>query len=111
MSHTRVKLANIPALTLYNDEPTLSRRGQPIPQLICKGKPCRLFTPDVIRCINLGGEGVDVDWKVCSRQYFPDGSLPHGDMHSAKQISPSRCDWAVFRCPAKGGLDQETPSS
>jgi hypothetical protein len=65
MSYTRVKLANIPALTLYNDEPALSRRGQPIHQLICKGKPCRLFTPDVIRCVNLGGEGKDVDWKVC----------------------------------------------
>jgi hypothetical protein len=64
MSHTRVKLADITALTLYNDEPTLSRRGQPIPQLICKGKPCNSYTPDVIRCVNLGGEGTNVDWKV-----------------------------------------------
>jgi len=65
MSNSRVRLADIPALTLYNDEPTLSRRGQPIPQLVCKGKPCNLFTPDVIRCVNLGGEGTNVDWKVC----------------------------------------------
>ncbi|KAI9510743.1 hypothetical protein F5148DRAFT_1176969 [Russula earlei] len=63
MPDSRVKLVDIPALTLYNDEPTLSRRGQPIPQLICKGKPCSLFKPDVIRCINLGGEGTNVDWK------------------------------------------------
>ncbi|KAI0249807.1 hypothetical protein BJV78DRAFT_1223596 [Lactifluus subvellereus] len=60
---SRVKLADISALTLYNDEPTLSRRNQPIPQLICKGKACKAFTPDVIRCVNLGGEGTDVDWK------------------------------------------------
>jgi hypothetical protein len=64
MSDSRVRLADIPALTLYNDEPTLSRRGQPISQLICKGKPCKLFQPDVIRCVNLGGEGVNVDWQV-----------------------------------------------
>ena len=65
MSDSRVRLADIPALTLYNDEPTLSRRGQPIPQLVCKGKPCNLFQPDVIRCVNLGGGGTNVDWKVC----------------------------------------------
>ena len=65
MSDSRVRLADIPALTLYNDEHTLSRRGQPIPQLVCKGKPCNLFQPDVIRCVNLGGEGTNVDWKVC----------------------------------------------
>jgi len=63
MSDSRVRLADIPALTLYNDEPTLSRRGQPFPQLVCKGKPCSLFKPDVIRCVNLGGEGTNVDWK------------------------------------------------
>ncbi|KAI0270323.1 hypothetical protein BGY98DRAFT_1010348 [Russula aff. rugulosa BPL654] len=63
MSDSRVRLADIPALTLYNDEPTLSRRGQPISQLICKGKPCKLFQPDVIRCVNLGGVGANVDWQ------------------------------------------------
>jgi SOCE-associated regulatory factor of calcium homoeostasis len=52
-------------LTLYKDEPTLSRRGQPIPQLVCTGEACKLFTPDVIRCVNLGGESTEVDWKVC----------------------------------------------
>jgi hypothetical protein len=111
MSYSRVKIADIPALTLYNGEPTLSRRGQPFPQLVCKGKPCNLFTPDVIRCVNVGGEGTNVDWKVCSRQHFVAGSLPHGDMQSAKQISPSHCDWAVFRCLAKGGRGQETLTS
>jgi len=65
MSDSRVKLADIPVLTLHNDEPTLSRRGQSIPQLVCKGtgKSCSLFKPDVIRCTNLGGEGTNVDWK------------------------------------------------
>ena len=61
---SRTKLADISALTLYQGELTSSRRGQPIPQLVCKGKPCKLFTPDVVRCVNLGGEGTDVDWKV-----------------------------------------------
>jgi len=60
---SRIKLADLSALTLYQGESTSSRRGQSIPQLVCKGKPCKLFTPDVIRCVNLGGEGTDVDWK------------------------------------------------
>ncbi|KAH9972763.1 hypothetical protein BGW80DRAFT_1172618 [Lactifluus volemus] len=60
---SRVKLTDISALTLYSGEPTLSRRGQPIRQLVCKGDACKLFTPDVIRCVNLGGEGTEVDWK------------------------------------------------
>ncbi|KAN0138936.1 hypothetical protein V8E53_003324 [Lactarius tabidus] len=47
---SRIKLADITALTLYKGEVTSSRRGQPIPQLVCKGKPCKLFTPDVVRC-------------------------------------------------------------
>lgn len=61
---SRIKLADISALTLYQGEVTSSRRGKPIPQLVCKGKPCKLFTPDVVRCVNLGGEDTDVDWKV-----------------------------------------------
>jgi len=60
---SRIKLADISALTLYQGEVTSSRRGQPIPQLVCKGKPCKLFTPDVVRCVKLGGAGTDVDWK------------------------------------------------
>jgi len=67
MSDSQVRLADIPALTFHKDKPTLSRRGQPIPQLVCKGKSCSLFKPDVVRCINLGGEGTNVDWKVRSR--------------------------------------------
>ncbi|CDO78042.1 hypothetical protein BN946_scf184724.g6 [Trametes cinnabarina] len=60
---SRVALAKIPSLTLYKDEFTLSRRGPPIPQLTCIGKPCRLYQPEVVRCVNVGGSGTDVDWK------------------------------------------------
>ena len=82
MSDSLVRLADIPALTLYNNEPTLSRRAQPIPQLVCKGKPCNLFQPDVIRCVNLGGGGTNVEWKVrvfmtlhCGRRGYPHGDI------------------------------------
>ncbi|KAI0364319.1 DUF1183-domain-containing protein [Pilatotrama ljubarskyi] len=60
---SRVALAKIPALTFYKDELTLARRAPPIPQLTCIGKPCRLYQPDVVRCVNIGGSGTDVDWK------------------------------------------------
>ena len=62
---SRVALAGIPALTFYKDSWTESRRTSPISQLTCIGKPCQLYQPEVVRCVNLGGSGTDVDWKVC----------------------------------------------
>lgn len=60
---TRIALDKIPALTFYRDALTKARRTPPIPQLVCTGKPCKLYQPEVVRCANLGGSGVDVDWK------------------------------------------------
>jgi len=60
---SKVALSRIPSLTFYKDELTLARRTDPIPQLICIGKPCSLYQPEVVRCTNLGGQGTDVDWK------------------------------------------------
>lgn len=37
-----------------------------MPQLVCVGRPCKLYTPEAVRCVNLGSSGssVDsVDWK------------------------------------------------
>lgn len=61
---SKVALASIKSLTFYKDALTKARRTDPIPQLNCLGKACELFTPDAVRCINVGGEGTDVDWKV-----------------------------------------------
>jgi len=60
---SRIPLDKIPALTLYKDALTSVRRSTPIPQLSCIGKACQLYTPDVVRCTNIGGHGTDVDWK------------------------------------------------
>ena len=61
---SKVALERIPSLTFYKDALTLSKRGDPIPQLTCVGKACRLYEPDVVRCDNAGGHGTDVDWRV-----------------------------------------------
>lgn len=60
---TRAKLDSVRSLTFYKDSRTDSRRGSYLPQLNCIGKPCSLYTPDVVRCRNAGGSGTDVDWK------------------------------------------------
>ncbi|KAJ7170744.1 DUF1183-domain-containing protein [Mycena crocata] len=63
---SRIELARIPALTFYKDSLTESRRTKPISQLICVGKPCSLYTPEVVpvvRCQSLGGSGTEIDWK------------------------------------------------
>jgi len=60
----KVALDSIRSLTFYKGEYTQGRRTSPIPQLTCVGKPCNVFQPDVVRCVNDGGRGLDVDWKV-----------------------------------------------
>jgi len=61
---SQVELAKILSLIFYKDAYTAARRTSALPQLVCVGKPCRLFQPDVIRCVNLGGGyGTNVDWK------------------------------------------------
>ncbi|TCD60315.1 hypothetical protein EIP91_010364, partial [Steccherinum ochraceum] len=60
---SKIALSRISSLTFYKDSETLSKRGKPFPQLTCIGKPCKLYQPDVVRCVNAGGSGTDVDWK------------------------------------------------
>jgi SOCE-associated regulatory factor of calcium homoeostasis len=61
---SRVELAKIKSLTFYKDSYTAARRTSALPQLVCVGKPCKLYQPDVVRCVSLGGIGTEVDWKV-----------------------------------------------
>ncbi|KAK7033176.1 OPT oligopeptide transporter protein-domain-containing protein [Favolaschia claudopus] len=60
---SRLELAKISALTFYKDSFTEARRTEPIPQLVCVGKPCKLYQPEVVRCQSLGGSGTDIEWK------------------------------------------------
>ncbi|KZV68268.1 DUF1183-domain-containing protein [Peniophora sp. CONT] len=62
LAMTRQLLSSIQTLTFYDNELTAARRGKPIPQLTCQGPACKLYKPEVVRCKNAGGEGVDIDW-------------------------------------------------
>ena len=64
MARDRILLEKIPALTFYAGEETVARRTDPIPQLTCIGKPCKIYQPEVVRCTNIGGTGTEVEWKV-----------------------------------------------
>lgn len=64
---SRIALENIPAITFYKDSLTAARRTTPIAQLVCLGKPCATYQPEVVRCRNIGGSGVNVDWKASDR--------------------------------------------
>lgn len=72
---SRVALSKIRSLTLFKDELTQSRRVSPVQQLKCIGKACDLFQPEVVRCVNNGGEGVEVDWTVSPGVYAHDKSV------------------------------------
>jgi len=62
-SMSRIALESIPTITFYKDSLTTARRTTPIAQLVCLGKPCATYQPEVVRCRNIGGSGVNVDWK------------------------------------------------
>lgn len=51
----KVLMTSIGALTL-SDQQTTARRGSPIPQLRCIGKPCRTFQPTTVQCVPMGGK-------------------------------------------------------
>ncbi len=72
---SRVELARINALTFYKGEETTWRRTSELPQLVCVGKPCSLYQPEVVRCKNVGGHGTEVDWKVRSTQVAVEQTL------------------------------------
>lgn len=73
---SRLELAKIPAITFYKDAYTAARRTEALPQLVCVGKPCRVFQPEVVRCVNLGGGvGTDVDWKASNRSVSASSNL------------------------------------
>ena len=69
MAKLRVALARIQSLTFYRGSYTQARRTKAVSQLTCLGKACELYTPEVVRCVNVGGEGIDVDWKVSTASY------------------------------------------
>lgn len=60
----KVLLSSIKSLAFFSEEHTNARRSHPIPQLTCKGKLCNLYQPEAVHCVNIGGDGVDVNWKV-----------------------------------------------
>ena len=104
---SRVELAKIKSLTFYKDSYTTARRTSALPQLVCVGKPCKLYQPDVVRCVSLGGTGTEVDWKVVpfhSCDFFLGLLLMSG--LSAKQTFPTLCDLAESRSPVKDGRNQ-----
>ena len=105
--HSRVELAKIESLTFYKDSYTKARRFSSLPQLVCIGKPCKLFQPDVVRCVNLGGTGTEVDWQVVrfhSWSFFFGLIVYHG--LSAMPTFLTLCDLAESRSPVKDGLVQ-----
>ncbi|EKM57889.1 uncharacterized protein PHACADRAFT_171110 [Phanerochaete carnosa HHB-10118-sp] len=60
---SRIRLDRIKSLSFYKDALTAARRTDPLPQLTCIGKACRQYTPEAVRCVNVGGEATGVDWK------------------------------------------------
>ena len=62
--HEKVLLSSIKSLAFFSEEYTKARRSNPIPQLTCKGKICDSYQPGAVQCVNIGGDGIDVNWKV-----------------------------------------------
>ncbi|KAG9315205.1 hypothetical protein JVU11DRAFT_4335 [Chiua virens] len=83
---SRLALESIPAITFHKDSLTTARRTTPIAQLVCLGKPCATYQPEVVRCRNIGGSGINVDWKASNQhQAALAVDLRYQDHDSVKQ--------------------------
>jgi hypothetical protein len=56
------------SLTLHAGEMTTGRRTAPVPQLECRMN-CD-GAPDVVQCVNMGGDGYNVNWKCEASTYY-----------------------------------------
>ncbi|GAA5895695.1 hypothetical protein JCM8208_005302 [Rhodotorula glutinis] len=76
----RVPLSSLTALTLHADRHTASRRTSPVPQLTCRGAPCRAYQPPVVQCTAVGSSGLGaLEWKC-------DADLPRGVRFGAVEV-------------------------
>ena len=82
---SRVELSKLPALTFCKGALTAARRTSAWPQLSCSGSACKLYQPEVVRCVNLGGSGTDIDWKVWSLSGFK-RTMTHTDLRSVPAV-------------------------
>lgn len=84
----KVLLSSIRSLAFFSEEYTKARRSSPIPQLTCNGKICGLYQPDAVQCVNIGGDGTDVNWKV-SQLVFGRSKSTHTLVDSARRTCPA----------------------
>ena len=61
-THTKIKLADVKALTLKAGQQTTARRTSPAPQLACHGYNCK-YAPDTVQCTNKGTDGEGIQWE------------------------------------------------
>ena len=61
-THTKIKLADVNALTFKDNEQTTGRRISPVSQLACQGYNCK-YAPDTIQCTNKGTDGLSIQWE------------------------------------------------
>lgn len=73
-------MSSLSALTLHKNKRTASRRTSPIPQLTCRGSPCRTYQPDVVQCVAVGTDGAGgLEWKC-------EADLPRGVRFGEVQV-------------------------
>ncbi|TNY20102.1 hypothetical protein DMC30DRAFT_352855, partial [Rhodotorula diobovata] len=73
-------VSSLSALTLHKNKRTASRRTSPIPQLTCRGSPCRTYQPDVVQCVAVGTDGAGgLEWKC-------EADLPRGVRFGEVQV-------------------------
>ncbi|KAG5637147.1 hypothetical protein H0H81_005631 [Sphagnurus paluster] len=105
---SRLELSKIPSLTFYQDSLTAARRTSPVPQLVCQGAPCKLYKPEVVRCVSLpGGYGTEVDWKDLARWSIVWFKFPAFFVALITLQSP-HCGWTLS-CLRRNDTTRSTP--
>lgn len=101
----KILLRNVNVLTLRKGEFTTHRRVSPIMQLTCTHGCNERNMPDEVQCINVGFDGVDVNWK-CEADLPMGAKMTHMNIQCEGYDYPDDPFVLVGSCGATFELEQ-----
>jgi hypothetical protein len=112
----RIHVSSLKALTFYNGDLTRARRGRPIAQMQCRGKPCGKVCVQ-LTSLTFSASSANL-CRIHSTNQMPSHArrseadtvapAPNGDV---KLIYQQAYDWEEYKSAVKGGLHPKMNTS
>ncbi|ORX36145.1 hypothetical protein BD324DRAFT_526643 [Kockovaella imperatae] len=81
MVRSKVLLKDVKTVLFHAGAQTVARRTEPLPQLTCIGKACKVFQPEIVQCTNMGEDDTG------STQWRCDADMPNGFRFGKIEVS------------------------